>query len=170
MGEAKHMPIDRRPAGFRHAFCAIAAAASVLALAACSWPQEVQGNLPEAESVAAIQPGKSNKADVTRLMGSPSSVGSFDSNTWYYISRRVQRETLQDPNLLEQRVYVVTFDDKGLVTALQTHLNDDHDVALIPRATPAPGKELSFIEQLIGTFGKFGGGGDKKKKDDQDQG
>ncbi len=164
MGEDKHMPIT-----FRSTSRALASSACVLLLAACTWPQEVRGNLPEAESVAAVQPGKSNKADVVRLMGSPSATGSFEGTTWYYISRRLQRETLQDPELLEQRVYVVTFDDKGVVTALQTHVNDDHDVAMIPRATPAPGKELSFIEQLLGTFGKFGGGGDKKKKD-SDQG
>ncbi len=130
----------------------------------------MRGNLPDPESVAAVQPGKTNKADVVRLLGSPSSIASFDTSTWYYIGRRLQRETLQDPDLLEQRVYVVSFDDKGVVTGLQTHLNDEHDVAMIPRATPAPGKELSFIEQLLGTFGRFGGSDKKKDKDKQDQG
>ena len=171
MGDEKHMLTDRRLAGLRSASRALASTALVLLLAACTWPQEVRGNLPEADAVAAVQAGKSSKADVTRLMGSPSTIASFDNNTWYYISRRLQRETLQDPELLEQRVYVVTFDDKGIVTGLQTHLNDEHDVAMIPRATPAPGKELSFIEQLLGTFGRFGGADKKKDKDkDQDQG
>jgi outer membrane protein assembly factor BamE (lipoprotein component of BamABCDE complex) len=147
---------------------ALAAAGLALSLAACTWPQEVRGNMPDADSVAEVQPGKSTKADVTRLMGSPSSVASFDNNTWYYIARRIQRETLQDPDLIEQRVYIVTFDEKGTVTQLQTHVNDDHDVAMIARATPAPGKELSFVEQLLGTFGKFGGLGGDKKKDNKD--
>jgi len=163
------MPTDCRHTGFRRASRALAASALVLGLAACTWPQEVRGNLPEADAVAAIQAGKSNKADVTRLMGSPSTVASFDNNTWYYIGRRLQRETLQDPDLIEQRVYVVSFDDKGMVTAFQTHVNDDHEVAMITRATPAPGKELSFIEQLLGTFGRFGGS-TKKKTDKQDEG
>ena len=73
-------------------------------LAACTWPQVVRGNLPEADSVADVQPGISTKADVTRLMGSPSSIGAFDTNTWYYISRRVEHQTLQDDDLIEQRV------------------------------------------------------------------
>jgi|HubBroStandDraft_1064217.scaffolds.fasta_scaffold00055_45 outer membrane protein assembly factor BamE (lipoprotein component of BamABCDE complex) len=158
-------------AGIPGASRLLAAGALTLLLAACTWPQEVRGNLPETSAVAAIQPGISNKADVTRLMGSPSTIASFDNNTWYYVSRRIQRVTLQDPELLEQRVYVVSFDDKGTVTGLQTHVDDDHDVAMIPRATPAPGKELSFIEQLLGSFGKFGSLlGDKKKPDTQDQG
>jgi outer membrane protein assembly factor BamE (lipoprotein component of BamABCDE complex) len=169
MADEEQMHTDRRFAGFRSASRALGATALALLLAACTWPQEVRGNLPEPAAVAAIEPGISNKADVTRLMGSPSVTGSFDNNTWYYVARRVQRITLQDPEVLEQRVYVVTFDDKGTVTALQTHVNDQHDVAMIPRATPAPGKELSFVEQLLGSFGKFGGlGGDKKKPDNDD--
>ena len=164
MGEVEqHMPKN-----IRSATRLLAASVCLLALAACTWPQEVRGNLPDPESVAAVQPGKTNKADVVRLLGSPSSIASFDTSTWYYIGRRLQRETLQDPDLLEQRVYVVSFDNKGVVSSFQEHVGDNHDVAMIPRATPAPGKELSFIEQLLGTFGKFGGGGDKKKKE-QDQ-
>lgn len=172
MDAENHMSTDLRLAGLRTASRALAATALVALLAACTWPQEVRGNLPEAEAVAAIQAGKSNKADVTRLMGSPSTIASFDSTTWYYIGRRLQRLTLQDPDLLEQRVYVVTFDDKGTVTSLETHVNDTHEVAMIARATPAPGKELSFIEQLLGTFSKVTGGDDKKKKNDDkpDQG
>jgi len=169
MGDERHMQIDRRLVGLRRASRALAVSAFALSLSACTWPQEVRGNLPDAEAVVAIQAGISNKADVTRLLGSPSVVASFDNNTWYYVGRRVQRLTLQDPDLLEQRVYVVTFDDKGTVKEMQTHLNDTHDVAMIARATPAPGKELSFIEQLLGSFGKFGGSGDKKKDKEKDQ-
>jgi outer membrane protein assembly factor BamE (lipoprotein component of BamABCDE complex) len=135
-------------------------------LAACALPQEVNGNLPDPDGVAAVAPGKSTKADVTRLMGSPSSVGTFDPDTWYYASRRVERDTLGDTTVLEQRVYVVDFDGKGVVKDVQTHLNDPHDVAMIARSTPAPGKELSFVEQLMGSFGKFGGSSSDKKKDD----
>jgi outer membrane protein assembly factor BamE (lipoprotein component of BamABCDE complex) len=134
-------------------------------LSACSLPQEVNGNLPDPDNLAQIQPGKSTKADVTKLIGSPSNVSTFDPLTWYYASRRVERDTLGDVTLLEQRVYVVNFDDKGVVKDVQTHLNDVHDVPMIARTTPAPGKELSFVEQLLGNFGKgLGGGGDKKKK------
>ena len=152
----------------RSAARALTASALLLVLSACTWPQEVRGNLPDADGVAGVQPGKSTKADVTRLLGSPSTIASFDNNTWYYIGRRIQRLTLEDPDLLEQRVYVVTFDDKGVCSGFQTHVNDEHDIAMVPRATPAPGKELSFIEQLLGNFGKFTGS-DKKKDKEKDQ-
>ncbi len=135
-----------------------------LGLASCALPQEVNGNLPDPDNVAQVLPGRSTKADVTRLMGSPSNISTYDPLIWYYASRRVERDTLGDVSLLEQRVYVVNFDDKGVVKDLQTHINDARDVPMIARTTPAPGKELSFIEQLLGNFGKGLGGGDKKKK------
>ena len=42
-------------------------------------------------------------------------------------------------------------------------LEDGKEITPVARATPAPGRELSFLEQLIGNLGKFngssGGGG-----------
>ena len=142
----------------------IAALGLALAVAGCALPQEVDGNLPDPDNVAMVLPGKSTKADVTRLMGTPSNVGTFDPTTWFYASRRIERDTLGDVTHLEQRIYIVNFEDTGLVKDLQIRLNDPHDVPMIARTTPAPGKELSFIEQLLGNFGK-GSGSDKKKKD-----
>jgi outer membrane protein assembly factor BamE (lipoprotein component of BamABCDE complex) len=153
--------LSRRPAALRPLRLSLGFAALALGLAACTLPQEVDGNLPDPDGVAQVQPGVSTKADVTRLMGSPSNIGTFDPNVWYYASRRIERDTLGDQTLLEQRVYIVEFDPKGVVKDLQTQLNNPTDVPMIARATPAPGKELSFIEQFLGNFGKFTGG-DKK--------
>jgi hypothetical protein len=36
-------------------------------------------------------------------------------------------------------------------------LEDGKEVTPVARATPAPGRELSFLEQLIGNLGKFNG-------------
>jgi hypothetical protein len=38
-------------------------------------------------------------------------------------------------------------------------LEDGKEITPVARATPAPGRELSFLEQLIGNLGKFNGGG-----------
>ncbi|GGF28496.1 SmpA/OmlA family lipoprotein [Aliidongia dinghuensis] len=139
------------------------AAVAPLALAACSPPQELRGNLPDPDGVAQIVPGKSTKADVTKLMGSPSNISTFDTGTWYYISRRSVRDALSEPQLVAQTVYVVQFDDNGVVKTFQQQDNNDTDVAMIPRTTPASGKELSLIEQLLGNFGKFTNSDEKKK-------
>jgi outer membrane protein assembly factor BamE (lipoprotein component of BamABCDE complex) len=126
-----------------------------VALAACQPQLEVRGDEPDPQALAQIEPGKSTKADVTNLLGSPSTVSTFNPDVWYYISTRDMRLSFFKPQMLDQRVYVVEFDDQGLVKDLQSHLNDQHEVAMIKRTTPAPGKELTLMEQLLGNFGRF---------------
>ena len=63
---------------------------AALALAACNIPVDQRGNLPDASNLTQIKPGETDKATVTRLIGSPSSVASFDPNVWYYISQKTR--------------------------------------------------------------------------------
>ncbi len=154
--------IHRRRHASRGVWLALAAVAP-LALAACSPPVELRGNLPDPTSIAQVVPGKTTKAEVTRLMGSPTNISTFDTSTWYYIARRSVRDALSEPQLTGQTVYVVQFDDTGVVKSFQQQDNNNTEVAMIARTTPASGKELSVIEQLLGNFGKFAGTDDKKK-------
>lgn len=135
-----------------------AAVIAALALAGCSVPVDQRGNLPEQAALDQIKPGVTDKATVTRLLGSPSSVAAFDSGTWYYISQKTKEVAFFKPELLDQEVVAIDFDQAGLVRDVR-HRNfaDRQDITPNPNATPAPGREFSFIEQLIGNFGKFSG-------------
>lgn len=134
------------------------AAASALALAACSIPVDQRGNLPEKASLDQIKPGVSDKATVTRLLGSPSSIATFDTDCWYYISQKTKEVAFFRPELLDQEVVAIDFDKDGLVRDIRHRgLADRQAITPNPNATPAPGREFSFIEQLIGNFGKFSG-------------
>ena len=140
--------------------CRPALAALVLALAACSIPIDQRGNLPEKSALTQIQPGVSDKATVTRLLGSPSSIAAFDANTWYYISQKSKSVAFFKPDLLDQEVVAIDFDKDGLVRDVRHRgMQDAQLITPNPNATPAPGREFSFIEQLIGNFGKFSGKG-----------
>ena len=94
-------------------------------------------------------------------MGTPSSVSVFNNDkSWYYISRRTAQTAFFEPEVLDQQVYVVNFDDRGIVKAVDHKLlPDGKEISPVARATPAPGRELSFLEQLIGNLGKFNAGG-----------
>ena len=62
--------------------------------------------------------------------------------------------------MLDQQVYVVNFDDQGVVKAVDhKDLEDGKEISAGARATPAPGRELTFLEQLIGNLGSFNGSG-----------
>lgn len=135
---------------------ALLAGFAVAALSSCSVPIDQRGNLPQAEALQQVKPGVTDKATVTRLLGSPSSIAAFDSETWYYISQKTKEIAFFKPELLDQEVVAIDFDKDGIVRDVRRRgLDDRQAVSPNPRATPAPGREFSFIEQLIGNFGRF---------------
>ena len=127
---------------------------------ACQTDVNLHGNLPSRDEVAQIHPGKTTKAEVTKILGSPSSIGVFDPDHWYYISKRTRRIAFFDPKVLDQEVYVVTFDQQGVVAAVERKgMKDAENISPAPGETPAPGRHLTFLEQLIGNMGRFNSGG-----------
>jgi outer membrane protein assembly factor BamE (lipoprotein component of BamABCDE complex) len=139
---------------------ALAAGIALVGLAGCSNPVDQRGNLPEKASLDQIKPGVTDKATVTRLLGSPSSVAAFEPNTWYYVSQKTKEVAFFKPQLIDQEVLAIDFDKDGLVRDIRHRgLQDRQEITPNPNATPAPGREFSFLEQLIGNFGKFSGGG-----------
>ena len=109
-----------------------------------------------------IRPGATTRDEVAKILGTPSSTAVFDSKTWYYISRRTKQVAFFDPDVVDQQVYIVNFDERGVVRAVDHRdLKDGQDIAPAPGATPAPGRELTFLEQVIGNVGRFNksGGG-----------
>ena len=134
----------------------MAAALAVAPLGSCSPTVSARGNLPTTEQLAQIKPGVTDKASVTALLGSPSSIASFDDTTWYYISQKSQELAFFKPEVRDPEVVAVVFDKDGIVQDVQKRSSKQPRVIEpVARTTPAPGKELSFIEQLIGNFGKF---------------
>jgi outer membrane protein assembly factor BamE (lipoprotein component of BamABCDE complex) len=123
---------------------------------ACAADVNLHGNLPTKDEIAEIHPGKTTKAQVTQILGSPSSVGVFDPNHWYYISKRTRRVAFFDPTTLDQEVYIVEFDKGGVVKAVEHKgMKDGENISPAPGETPAPGRHLTFLEQLIGNVGRF---------------
>jgi outer membrane protein assembly factor BamE (lipoprotein component of BamABCDE complex) len=142
-------------------FVSIAGAAAIVG---CSPSVEQRGNLPTPDKMAEIHAGTTTKDEVAKLLGTPSTVSVFNNDkSWYYISRRTAQTAFFEPDVLDQQVYIVSFDDQGVVRAVDHKvLQDGKEITPVARATPAPGRELSFLEQLIGNLGKFnssGGGG-----------
>lgn len=133
---------------------------ALAALAGCDFPVFDRGNLPKADALTQIKPGVTDKAEVRHLLGTPSSIAAFDKNTWYYISKKEEDIAFLRPEILDQEVYAIRFNDKGIVTDVSHKgLKDARAVTPNPNVTPAQGRPFTFLEQLIGNFGKFGNGG-----------
>src|SRR5271165_1329698 len=140
----------------RHRFLISGVISGMTLFAGCATSVEQRGNLPTQDKIAEVHPGTTTKDEVIKILGSPSSLSIFNDKSWYYISRRTEQFSFFDPNVVDQQVYVVNFDDQGVVKAVDhKSLEDGKDVVPVARATPAPGRELSFLEQVIGNLGKF---------------
>jgi outer membrane protein assembly factor BamE (lipoprotein component of BamABCDE complex) len=132
---------------------------SCLILSSCGWlmpPPQVRGNKVDPEQLKELTPGISSKADVTAVIGSPTARGTFDDNTWIYISELTQPRIGRTLGELDQNVVVLNFDDKGVLQTVQKLAKDDGlPVSVVARTTPSPGTEASFMQQLLGNIGRF---------------
>jgi outer membrane protein assembly factor BamE (lipoprotein component of BamABCDE complex) len=132
-------------------------------LPACSvvqTPRYQRGNKIDADQLKELIPGTSTRADATSLLGSPTAHATFDDNQWIYISETTRTRVGRRPGILAQNVTVLTFDDKGVLRDVKRLNEDDsRSVDVVSRATPSPGSEASFLQQLLGNVGKFNAGG-----------
>ena len=129
---------------------------SLAVVGGCDREVTVRGNMPDPEIMAVIQPGSYTRQSVAQLLGSPSTLSNFDDDTWYYIGQRQTQFAFLDPDILERSVFVVNFDDAGVVaqTALYT-LEDGRIVDPVKRITPTEGRELTILQQIFGNLGRF---------------
>lgn len=126
-------------------------------LTACAPTVADRGNLIEAERLAEIQVGTSTREDVANKLGTPTQVGVFDENVWYYFGRRTEQYSFFAPQVVEQQTVEVHFNDEGTVVALnKIDPGEVKDVSPVSRRTPTYGKETSILEQLVGNLGRPG--------------
>jgi outer membrane protein assembly factor BamE (lipoprotein component of BamABCDE complex) len=141
----------------------LAALAGLLLLAGCSFfqaPAVVRGNRVDADDLKQLVPGTSTRADATALLGSPTARASFDDNRWLYIGLVTRPRIGRVQGILSQNVTVLTFNDQGVLQNVEElNQSDALPTQVSSRATPSPGTEASFMQQLFGNIGKFNAGG-----------
>jgi outer membrane protein assembly factor BamE (lipoprotein component of BamABCDE complex) len=135
---------------------ALLLAGAALAAAGCAPRLDVRGNLPDPDDVLAVQPGITTRDQVAQLLGSPSAVATFDDKTWYYMSKRTETTAFFDPDVLDQEVLIVKFDDTGVVSDMQLYGDENaREIQPVERTTPNLGQELTVLQQIVGNLGKF---------------
>jgi outer membrane protein assembly factor BamE (lipoprotein component of BamABCDE complex) len=130
---------------------------AVAGLAACSPQVSQHGHTIDAESVARITPGVTSREEVARLLGSPSTLATFEDDRWYYVTQRRESRSFFENRITEQDVITVSFDQRGIVQNIERHgMDQAMAVEPEPDSTQTLGNELSVVEQLIGNIGRFG--------------
>ena len=136
----------------------IAALALPLAVAGCETIVDQRGFAATPGSLEKLETGTQSREDVVRLIGSPSTVATFNPNVWYYITQKQEYYAFFRPTMLEQNVIQLTFNESGRLTAIKKYeLSDSRDIAMVSRITPTAGREITVLEQIMGNVGRFSG-------------
>lgn len=115
-----------------------------------------RGFVNDPEAVASVRIGIDNKNSVTTRLGTPTTTASFDGTTWYYISQTQKDFLFHRPKTVKEDVIAIKFDSKNLVSQIDHYgTKDERHIAYVSRTTPTRGKELTFLEQMFGNFGRF---------------
>lgn len=134
--------------------------ALALLVSACAPRVAVRGNLPREEQLSKIKIGEQNREEVAEVLGTPSTLGTFDDKVWYYISRKTEKFAFLREKIIDQQVIAIYFNERNTVEAIYRYNKDDlREVGMVDRTTPTAGKDLSIFDQLIGNLGRFGGAG-----------
>jgi outer membrane protein assembly factor BamE (lipoprotein component of BamABCDE complex) len=132
--------------------------AAALLSAACDPYSDIRGFAPAPGTVDKLEVGTQSREDVVRLVGSPSAVGTFNPNVWYYITEKQENWGPSRPWIAEQNVIQISFNEQGRVANIKYYdLKDAQNITMVSRITPTSGKELTVLEQLLGNVGKFSG-------------
>lgn len=124
---------------------------SVLLLSGCFTEKHYSGKVASTTQIDLIQPGKTSKADVFELLGSPSSKGSFGRNIWYYVGEYKTQTAFMNSKTQNRHVVAVHFNDKDIVSSVdRKSLSDGKEVKSVKGATPSYGTKKGIAEELFG--------------------
>ena len=132
---------------------------TVVAVTGCAPTKSNRGNLVEDFRLSEITPGISTRTNVLKSLGSPTTTAPFDDNIWYYIGQKMEKKGIFDPKVIDERVIVVAFNDKGIVETMEDVDSERLEVPTVRRKTHTGGNDVTVLEQLLGNVGRFNRGG-----------
>jgi len=130
-------------------FAAIPLAAIAL-LVACAPVISQRGYLPDPENEKAIKAATDTKTSVQSRLGYASTTATFGNDSWYYISATEKQVAFFTPTVLKRQILAVYFDKQNKVTGVRRYgLEHGNVISFEKRETPARGRELTFLQQLL---------------------
>jgi len=132
-----------------------ALAATALGAAACAPTVYHQGFQVVDVRPADIKVGTDTRSTVLQKLGSPTTRSTFDKNVWFYMSQLRSQTSFYNPKTVQRDIVAISFDPSTeAVKAVQTFtLKDGRVIAYNTHETPTRGREMTVLEQLIGSIG-----------------
>jgi outer membrane protein assembly factor BamE (lipoprotein component of BamABCDE complex) len=127
----------------------------LFALAACSPVVAKRGNMVEDYKLREVKAGVSTRSDVLQILGSPTTVSTFNPNVWYYLGQTTEKRGILDPEIVDEKIVAVAFNAEGVVEVVQDVDNTREDIPVARAKTPTHGNDLTLTQQLLGNLGRF---------------
>ncbi len=133
---------------------AIMALTASALVAGCTPIRSAHGYNPDESLPSEIEPGEDTRSTVLARLGTPSTKSIFDENTWFYMSSLHENFAFFRPKVATRDVVAIRFGDDDVVDeVVQYGVDDGEVIQYAARETPTRGRELSLIEQLLGSAG-----------------
>ncbi len=135
---------------FVMALCAVS-----LMVSACTPTVAQRGNMLENYQLDQLTPGQSGRSEVLRILGSPTTQSTFDSNVWYYIGQKTEKRGILDPEITQERIIQVAFDPQGVLDSVHEINRDRMNIPYVREKTKTNGNDVTVMQQFLGNLGKF---------------
>ena len=99
---------------------------------------------------------ESNKNDIRKILGNPSTTSKFDNDIWIYIERKQTQSKVKNlgrMQIFKNDVLVLEIDDYGILRKKEFYNKDDMENISITEATTEAGfKKSSFIYDFMSSM------------------
>ncbi|MDP5084877.1 MAG: outer membrane protein assembly factor BamE [Yoonia sp.] len=133
---------------------------SFLAVAAgCTQMDRFHGFIPPAEELSTLDVGTTTKDEVVSRFGPPISERALENNTIYYASSQFRYFGPFAPEEVDRQVLAIDFDSNDRVRNISRYTLEDGRVVVLDRRVTEDGiNDVTFLGQLLGSFGRIDAG------------
>ena len=102
---------------------------------------------------SSIEKNKTNKNDIVKIIGQPSTISDFNTNKWFYIERLKKNQSLLKlgrQKIKKNNILIVEFDNKGILTTKKLlNLNDMKDIKYLEEITEKEFEQDNIIYNVF---------------------
>lgn len=102
-----------------------------------------------------LKVGKSTKADVISIVGSPSTVSAFNSDEWYYVTITTKKISFFKADVIGHLVTKLQFKRGVLAKITSYSSNETQSLDFNPKESPVTGHDSSAIKDAFYNMGRF---------------
>jgi len=137
----------------------IALTSVLVAAVACSTVTRKHGFVPLPEDLEQMSVGVTTRDEVLNLVGPPTTGGTVDSQTYYYVESERSRFGPFEPEVVDRNVVAISFSPGGVMSNIERFgLEDGRVVVLSRRVTDDGIADVTVISQLMGAIGRIDAG------------